>query len=63
LSLRKRKKKMEVRLGKALSSKEEDVEVVQLVSIDTRRPPTKLRRGKGASMVELLHSLRERVME
>jgi len=37
--LRKRKKKMEVKLGKAPSSKkEEEVEVVQLVGVVLRRP-------------------------
>ena len=46
---------MEVKLGEAPSSKEEDeVEAVQLVGVD-------LRRGRGASMVEervkLLHDL------
>ena len=56
--------------GEAPSSKEEDeVEVVQLVGVDLRRPPAMLRRGGEASMVEervveLLHGLgreRERV--
>jgi len=43
--LRKRKKKKTaVKLGEAPSSKkEEEVEVVQLVSVDLRRPPAKLR--------------------
>ena len=52
---------MEVKLGKAPSSKkEEEVEVVQLVGVVLRRPPVKLRRV-GALMVDervkLLHGL------
>jgi len=36
------------KLGEAPSSKEEDeVEVVQLVGVDLRRPPTMLQRGEG----------------
>jgi len=39
---------MEVKLGEAPSSKEEDeVEVVQLIGVDLRRPPAMLRRGEG----------------
>jgi len=50
--LRKRRKKMEVKLGEAPTSKEEnEVEAVQLVGVDRRRPPAMLRRGGGASMV------------
>jgi len=56
---------MEVKLGEAPSPKEEDeVDVVQLVGIDLRRPPAMLRRGEDASMVEemveIIHGLRER---
>jgi len=51
---------MEVKLGEAPSSKEED-EAVQLVGVDLWRPPAILRRGGGASMVKervkLLHGL------
>ena len=59
---------MEVKLGEAPSSKKEDeVEVVQLVGVDLRRPPAMLRRGEDASMVEemveILHGLRERERE
>ena len=44
---------MEVKLGEAPSSKEEDeVEAVHLVGVDLRRPPAILRRGRGASMVK-----------
>ena len=53
---------MEVKFGEAPSSKEEnEVEAVQLVGVDLRRPPMMLRRGGGVSMVEervkLLHGL------
>ena len=53
---------MEVKLEEAPSSKEEDeVEAVQLVGVDLRRPLVILRRGGGASMVKervkLLHGL------
>jgi len=59
---------MEVKLGEAPSSKkEEEVEVVQLVGVDLRRPPAMLRRGGWAlmvvEMVELLHGLSERERE
>ena len=43
---------MEVKLGETPSSKEEDeVEAVQLIGVDRRRPPAMLRCGGGASMV------------
>ena len=55
---------MEVKLWETPSSKKKDeVEAVQLVGVDRRRPAAILRRGGGASMVvemmELLHGLSE----
>ena len=48
-------------LGKLLPKEEEEIGAVQLAGIVLRRPPAKLRRGGGASMVgnvvELLYGL------
>jgi len=57
--LRKRRKKMEVKLGEAPSSKEEnEVEAVQLVSVDLQRPPARCRASMVEDRVKLLQGLR-----
>jgi len=54
---------MEVKLGEAPSSKEED-EVVQLVGVDLRRPPARWRGFNGEGEGEAPPWLRvERVVE
>jgi hypothetical protein len=60
--LRKRKKMEREAWGARSSKEEDDVEGVQLVGVDLRCPPAKLRRGGGlqwwGEKMKLLHGLR-----